>query len=91
MICKGCRVEIDKEEPFDSENNLCLRCFEEKVANEYAQEILPFLLKHNVEFQKIDFGNGEGFNLKLENGININFFYAGRVDFEYEGDKKWKH
>ena len=84
MICKSCRQEIDGEEIFDKENNLCFQCFEMKTANEYAQEILPFLLKHHIEFQKIDFGDGNGFYLKLDKGININFYNAGRVDFDIE-------
>ena len=60
MICKSCRKEINEEEVFDRENKLCFRCFEIKMGNEYAQEILPFLLKHNIEFQKIDFEDGNG-------------------------------
>ena len=88
MICKSCRKEINEEEAFDSENNLCFRCFEVKMANEYAQEIIPFLLKHNIEFQKIDFESGNGFYLKLEKGININFYNTGRVDFDVEGEEE---
>ena len=84
MICKGCRKEINEEESFDKENNLCFGCFEIKIANEYAQDIFPFLLKHNIEFQKIDFEDGSGFYLKLNDGIIINFYKKGRVDFDLE-------
>ena len=84
MICKCCRQEIKEEDWRDKENGLCARCFDVKIANEYVKEIIPFLLKHNMEFKKIDFGSGEGFYLDLGKGIIINFFNKGRVDFEYD-------
>ena len=87
MICKGCRQGIE-EEAMDKKSHLCLSCFEVKIANEYAQEIIPFLLKHSIEFKRIGFGDGSGFYLQLEGGVNINFYHAGLVNFDIEGEEE---
>ena len=87
MICKGCREETAEEE-FYKETQLCPNCFNMEMANEYAQELILFLLKHNIDFKKTDFGSGNGFFLDLEGGIAVNFFYSGRVTFENMGDGK---
>ena len=83
MICKTCRQTIE-------EGDLCDRCFEIKIANEYAQGIIPFLLEHNIEFSKKDFGDASGFYLDLGDGITLNFHHAGRVAFEYDEELKNK-
>ena len=88
MICKNCREEINEEESFDEKNSLCSRCFDIQIANENAQEMVTFLLKYAIDFKKVNFENGDGFSFKVGGGVSINFYYAGRVDFNNEEKTK---
>ncbi len=84
MICKNCRKEIREEDSYDEKTNLCLGCFDIYLTNNSAQEIIPFLLKYNIDFTKVDWGSLNGFSLEINDNIFINFFYNGRVEFEYK-------
>ena len=86
MICESCRCEISKDEVCDEERELCFRCYEIMKVNKSAEEIIPFLLKHNMEVKKVEFGNGEGFCRDVCGGIILNFYQTGRVSFDYNKD-----
>ena len=84
MMCKACRLYIEDDALHDEVTQTCESCFNAKATSEYAEEIIPFLLRHEINFKREDFGNGEGFYLDLGKGMIINFHNSGGIVFEYD-------